>query len=94
MFKQETPLYNWCKPTAEMIGNFRPFTNEHVRAFKNQLKDTGQVCIQVKSAECKDDSYANVKNQIQEKLNEYGISYRASYIIIRVPNIISIHQST
>ena len=95
MYKRHASrLYDWTLPTAEMVGEFRPFTDDHASICKEQIRETGQVCIQVRSTSCDKEDYEEIKEQIKSKMNEYGVSYRASYIIIRVPNIVTVQQIT
>ena len=41
--------YEWDnkKPTAQMLGRWQPFHDGHYTLFKEIIKKTGQVCIQI-----------------------------------------------
>ena len=41
--------YKWDnrKPTAQMLGRWQPFHDGHYALFKEIVKITGQVCIQI-----------------------------------------------
>ena len=38
-------MFNWKKPTVEMLGRWQPWHDGHTALFKKALKKTGQVCI-------------------------------------------------
>ena len=42
--------YEWDnkKPTAQMLGRWQPFHDGHYTLFKEIIKKTGQVCIQIR----------------------------------------------
>lgn len=86
MFKN-TSVYQWNNPTALMLGDFDTFTSTNVKQVKENIKNIGQVCIQIRES---DDSYNIKKDNIINKLNESGLSYQAKYIIIQVPNITTV----
>ena len=65
--------YEWDnkKPTAQMLGRWQPFHDGHYALFKEAIKKTGQVCIQVRDVHGVDDNPFNfeiVKQNIEEKL--------------------------
>lgn len=74
-------------PTALMLGDFKNFTDENVKQVKKYIKEIGQVCIQITSPNNNSKIFKERKTNIKNKLNESGISYKAKYIIIEVPNI-------
>ena len=43
--------YKWDnkKPTAQMLGRWQPFHDGHYTLFKEIIKKTGQVCIQIRA---------------------------------------------
>ena len=43
--------YEWDnkKPTAQMLGRWQPFHEGHYTLFKEIIKKTGQVCIQIRA---------------------------------------------
>ena len=45
--------YKWDnkKPTAQMLGRWQPFHDGHYTLFKEIIKKTGQVCIQIRDVQ-------------------------------------------
>ena len=45
--------YQWDnkKPTAQMLGRWQPFHDGHYTLFKEIIKKTGQVCIQIRDVQ-------------------------------------------
>ena len=45
--------YEWDnkKPTAQMLGRWQPFHDGHYNLFKEIIKKTGQVCIQIRDVQ-------------------------------------------
>ena len=45
--------YKWDnkKPTAQMLGRWQPFHDGHYALFKEIIKKTGQVCIQIRDVQ-------------------------------------------
>jgi hypothetical protein len=80
-------IYQWSNPTALMLGEFESFTSDNVKQVKEYIKDVGQVCIQVTNVSHDPSVFNDRKGKIQYKLNEVGLSYKAKYIILEVPNI-------
>jgi len=50
--------YKWDnkKPTAQMLGRWQPFHDGHYTLFKEIIKKTGQVCIQIRDVQGVDDN--------------------------------------
>ena len=66
--------YQWDnkKPTAQMLGRWQPFHDGHYKLFKEIIKKTGQVCIQIRDVQGVDDNpfdFETVKKNIEDKLN-------------------------
>ena len=66
--------YQWDnkKPTAQMLGRWQPFHDGHYTLFKEIVKKTGQVCIQIRDVQGVDDNpfdFETVKKNIEDKLN-------------------------
>ena len=38
-------MFDWKKPTVEMLGRWQPWHDGHTALFKKALEKTGQVCI-------------------------------------------------
>ncbi len=93
-------MFDWKKPTAQMLGRWQPWHKGHVELFKRALQKTGQVCIMYRNVagvdagvEGQGDNpfdFKDVKEKIVEGLSEHGYEEGKEYIIIKVPNIIDI----
>ena len=83
--------YKWDnkKPTAQMLGRWQPFHDGHYTLFKEIIKKTGQVCIQIRDVQGVDDNpfdFETVKANIEKAL----VDYEGKYKVILVPNITNI----
>ena len=93
-------MFNWKKPTVEMLGRWQPWHDGHTELFKKALKKTGQVCIMYRDVggvdagvEGQSDNpfiFEEVKKNINEGLKLQGYEEGREYVIIKVPNIIDI----
>ena len=84
--------YKWDnkKPTAQMLGRWQPFHDGHYTLFKEIIKKTGQVCIQIRDVQGVDDNpfdFETVKKNIEDKLNP---EFEGRFKIMLVPNITNI----
>ena len=84
--------YKWDnkKPTAQMLGRWQPFHDGHYTLFKEIIKKTGQVCIQIRDVQGVDDNpfdFETVKKNIEDRLNP---EFEGHFKIILVPNITNI----
>jgi nicotinamide mononucleotide adenylyltransferase len=41
-------MFDWKKPTTQMLGRWQPWHPGHTALFKKALLETGQVCIQIR----------------------------------------------
>ena len=85
-------VYEWDnkKPTAQMLGRWQPFHDGHYALFKEIVKITGQVCIQIRDVQGVDDNpfdLDTVKKSIEDKLNP---EFKGQFKIMLVPNITNI----
>ena len=83
--------YEWDnkKPTAQMLGRWQPFHEGHYTLFKEIIKKTGQVCIQIRDVQGVDDNpfdFETVKKNIFEALKDYKNRIQVTL----VPNITNI----
>ena len=93
-------MFDWKKPTVEMLGRWQPWHDGHTELFKRALKKTGQVCIMYRDVEGVDAGvegqadnpfgFEKVKTKIIEGLSKHGFVEGGEYVIIKVPNIIDI----
>ena len=93
-------MFDWKKPTVEMLGRWQPWHDGHTELFKRALQKTGQVCIMYRDVagvdagvEGQSDNpfdFENVRSKIIIALSNHGFKEGWEYIVIRVPNIIDI----
>tara|TARA_B100000029_G_C16829270_1_gene687212 strand:+ start:113 stop:508 length:396 start_codon:yes stop_codon:yes gene_type:complete len=93
-------MFDWNKPTVEMLGRWQPWHKGHTELFKRALKKTGQVCIMYRDVggvsagvQGQDDNpfvFEEVKKNVVESLSQHGYQEGKEYIVIKVPNIVDI----
>jgi hypothetical protein len=87
----EHPVFDWRKPTVQMLGRWQPWHAGHRALFERAIKKTGQVCIMIR--DCQGWNHSNpfdleqVKNYIRADLDP---EYKGMYEIFVVPNIVNI----
>ena len=89
-------MFNFKKPTAQMLGRWQPWHKGHTELFKKSLAEIGQVCIMIRDVQNidagmgNDDNpfhYDQVVENIKQELSKEGFTYYQEYVIIIVPNI-------
>ena len=92
-------MFNWRKPTVQMLGRWQPWHDGHQALFKRCQKKTGQVMIQVRDVylssggKSQDDNpfdFDLVCKNIENALNKDGFKRGVEYEIMLVPNIVNI----
>jgi len=92
-------MFNWKKPTVQMLGRWQPWHDGHQALFKRCIAKTGQVIIQVRDVEGasggddQDDNPFNwdeVCKNIEEGLSKDGYKKGMEYEIMLVPNVVNI----
>ena len=92
-------MFDWKKPTVQMLGRWQPWHIGHQELFKRCVKKTGQVIIQVRDVEGtsggegQDDnpfSWEDVCKNIESNLLKDGYKKGIEYEIMLVPNITNI----
>ena len=93
-------MFDWKKPTVQMLGRWQPWHDGHTELFKRALQKTGQVCIMYRDVEGADAGiegqadnpfgFEEVKTNIIESLSKLGYQEGREYTVIRVPNIVDI----
>ena len=96
-------MFDWEKPTVQMLGRWQPWHDGHQELFKRIHAITGQVCIMIRKVPAtieanervpgQDDNPFNideVKNAIQEGLAKDSFTIDEDYVIMEVPNIVDI----
>ena len=99
-------MFDWNKPTTQMLGRWQPWHDGHTALFKKALMETGQVCIQIRDVggivgtdagggrtDNQNDNpfdYDTVVENIKAGLADAGFTYDVDYVIMLVPNIVDI----
>mgnify|MGYP001312811445 FL=1 len=93
-------MFDWKKPTTQMLGRWQPWHDGHTALFEKALKKTGQVCIMfrdVSGVDARVDGQADnpfefdeVKKRIIDGLSAHGYKYEKEYVVLKVPNITDI----
>lgn len=93
-------MFDWKKPTAQMLGRWQPWHDGHTELFKRALKVTGQVCIMFRDVdgvnagvEGQEDNpfdFENVKKRIIDGLSKHSFEEGKEFVVIKVPNITDI----
>lgn len=92
-------MFNWKKPTVQMLGRWQPWHDGHQALFKRCVAKTGQVIIQVRDVQGasggdgQDDnpfSWDHVCENIELGLIKDGFKRGVEYEIMLVPNIVNI----
>jgi hypothetical protein len=99
-------MFDWTKPTTQMLGRWQPWHDGHTALFKKALLETGQVAIQVRNVggivgedagggrtAAQDDNPFDVDTvfaNISEALAKEGFVEGEDFIIMLVPNIVDI----
>jgi len=92
-------MFDWKKPTVQMLGRWQPWHQGHQELFKRCLKKTGQVIIQVRDVqgasggdgqEDNPFNWESVCKNIENGLIKDGYKRGLEYEIMLVPNITNI----
>ena len=93
-------MFDWKKPTVEILGRWQPWHDGHIELFKRALQKTGQVCIMYRDVGGSDAGidgqadnpfqFEEVKENIIEGLSKHGYEEGKEYVVIKVPNIVDI----
>tara|TARA_Y100000589_G_scaffold195458_1_gene184777 strand:+ start:116 stop:508 length:393 start_codon:yes stop_codon:yes gene_type:complete len=92
-------MFDWKKPTVQMLGRWQPWHDGHQELFKRAIAKTGQVIIQVRDVhgtsggEGQDDNpfdWEEVCNNISAGLAREGFERGIHYEIMMVPNVVNI----
>ena len=96
-------MFDWKKPTTQMLGRWQPWHDGHTALFKKALLETGQVCIMCRDVPADVEANERVPGQndnpftfsqvvvnIREALAKHGFVENEDYVIMQVPNIVDI----
>ena len=92
-------MFDWKKPTVQLLGRWQPWHDGHQELFKRALKKTGQVVIQVRDVKGVSAGMGHNDNpfdwdlvckNISAGLSKDGFKRGVEYEIMLVPNIVNI----
>jgi phosphopantetheine adenylyltransferase len=99
-------MFDWKKPTTQMLGRWQPWHKGHTELFKRALAETGQVAIMVRDVggivgkdagggrtAIQNDNpfdFSQIEISIIQNLALEGFTLDKEYVIIKVPNIVDI----
>ena len=92
-------MFDWKKPTVQMLGRWQPWHDGHQALFKRCVAKTGQVIIQVRDVQGasggdgQDDNpfdWEAVCKNIEDGLAKDDFHRGQEYEIMLVPNIVNI----
>ena len=86
-------MFDWKKPTVQMLGRWQPWHGGHQALFKRCIAKTGQVIIQVRDVQGADDNpfdWDTVCSNIEKGLLKDDFRRGVEYEIMLVPNIVNI----
>ena len=93
-------MFDWKKPTVQMLGRWQPWHDGHTELFKKVLKKTGQVCIMFRDVDGVDAgiegqadnpfAFEEVKKKIKAELEKHGFEENKEFVVVKVPNIVDI----
>jgi len=92
-------MFNWKKPSVQMLGRWQPWHDGHQALFKRCVAKTGQVIIQVRDVQGSSGgqnqednpfNWETVCKNIQDSLLDEGFERGVHYEIMLVPNIVNI----
>ncbi len=92
-------MFDWKKPTVQMLGRWQPWHDGHQALFKRCIKKTGQVIIQVRDVHGVSEEKQRADNpfdwnavckNIEEGLAKDGFKRSVDYEIMLVPNVVNI----
>jgi hypothetical protein len=97
-------MFDWFKPTTQMLGRWQPWHPGHTALFKKALLETGQVCIMIRTVPDSSDASGGrtmvqddnpftvdeVTRNIEDALAKEGFNKGEEYIIMKMPNIVDI----
>ena len=99
-------MFDYQKPTTQMLGRWQPWHDGHTELFKRALAETGQVCIMIRDVggitgedagagrtAAQDDNPFDchtVSMNIDKGLESAGFTYGKEYIIMILPNIVDL----
>ena len=99
MPKKFLKMFDWKKPTVQMLGRWQPWHKGHQELFKRCIGKTGQVIIQVRdikgssggpNQEDNPFDYEEICSEIEKNLIKEGFNRGEHYEVMLVPNVVNI----
>ncbi len=87
---QRRPVFDWKKPTVQMLGRWQPWHVGHRALFERAIKKTGQVVIQIRDCEGWQDNPFGINKVKCFIKRDLDTLYQGTYEIQVVPNIVNI----
>jgi len=85
------PVFDWRKETVQMLGRWQPWHPGHRALFERLLERTGQVIIQIRDVQGRNDSNPFAVEQVKQFIRkDLDPLYQGQYEIQVVPNIVHI----
>ena len=87
----EHPVFDWRKPTVQMLGRWQPWHAGHRALFERALAKTGQVCIMIRDCQGWNGTNPFAIEQVIDYIRrDLDPKYQGQYEIVVVPNIVNI----
>ena len=83
---KEHGMFDYQKPTVQMLGRFQPWHRGHTELFKTAHAKTGQVVIMIRETGEKHHD----RNAMAQALAAEGFDVGRDYVVFDVPNIVNI----
>lgn len=92
-------MFDWKKPTVQMLGRWQPWHEGHTALFERCIRKTGQVIIQIRDVqgvsggERQEDnpfSLNDISKDIEKNLSQKNYKKGIDYEVMLVPNIVNI----
>lgn len=85
-------MFNWSKPTVQLLGRYQPWHPGHRALFVRALEKTGQVVIMLREINDEKNpfSFEERKSLIIEDLEGQDYKHDGDFVVLAVPNIVNI----
>ena len=85
------PVFDWQKPTVQMLGRWQPWHEGHRKLFERAIAKTGQVVIQIRDCQGWNGTNPFATDQVKYFIRrDLDMLYQGQYEIQVVPNITNI----
>ena len=87
-------MFNWTKPTVQMLGRWQPWHDGHQELFKRCHAITGQVCIMIRHVPTDTEANDRVPGQDDNPFDINEVSARISTALAKDCIIVEIDANT